>query len=199
MGIIDTDDRMLGAADRFPRGGQPGDRVAGGRRADQVGEDAQWDRAGRLSSGHPVHWRRQRVGHRSGQRRLTDAGFPEQHYPGDVLLPGQSRPNGAEFDLTAHDRPGLGAHDQRLYWQSGRNILIPNVYRIRARHSAQVYDDETSWIAQKSLARCAPLMGELSDAGLRPGHVLIGHVEVAVVAPRGSPRVANDHLVLGIW
>jgi len=28
--------------------------------------------------------------------------------------------------------------------------------------------DETSWIAQKSLAKCAPLMGELSELTLDP-------------------------------
>src|ERR1700676_5808534 len=35
-------------------------------------------------------------------------------------------------------------------------------------------------------------------AGLGSGHVFVGHVEVACVAPRRSPRVANDDLAFGI-
>ena len=77
MRVVDADDGMFGAADRFPRGGQPRDRVTGGRRADQVSEDTQRDRSGRLRPGHPVHRRRQRLGHRPGQRRFADAGIAE--------------------------------------------------------------------------------------------------------------------------
>jgi hypothetical protein len=52
----------------------------------------------------------------------------------------------------------------------GRDALEKEVVRLRITSgcSAVRCYDETSWIAQKSLAKCAPLMGGLSELAFEP-------------------------------
>jgi hypothetical protein len=45
VGIVDTDDRMIPGEEGFPSGGQKGDRLWWGRRANERGKHAQRDAA----------------------------------------------------------------------------------------------------------------------------------------------------------
>jgi hypothetical protein len=71
---------------------------------------------------------------------------------------------------------GALAHPEIDYWRLAATESSParGAVQLNSATTAQVamadpaYYDDTIWIAQKSLAKCAPLIGESSELALAP-------------------------------